>query len=603
MRESLNQHQPNFKSGNGRPYFAPSHRILVIDDNAAIHEDFKKILCREEASSELIETEDALFGQKPPQTGLHAFEIDSAFQGREGLDLVKKSVHDHRPYALVFVDVRMPPGWDGIETAAKIREADPDLEIVICTAYSDYSWDDMVARLGISDRIVILKKPFDNVEVIQLAHALAEKWCLRQKAQVKMERLEAMVAGRTLELQTANEKLQAEMAERQQTEETLRQAQKMEALGQLAGGVAHDFNNLLTVIRGYADCLQAEPIQPHERDKAINEIRYAADRAAKLTSQMLMFCRKKPLQRQDIDLNELIRHLGNLLKRLLGENIAVEFLSNKKLLMVHADAGMMEQIILNLSVNGRDAMPNGGRLTIHADEIEIQPEQCVANLKARPGRFVCLKVSDTGSGIAPEILPHLFEPFFTTKEPGKGTGMGLATVYGIAQQHGGWIEVESKPGHGASFKIFLPVTEETTGVVDGPEHEAEITGGKEAILLVEDEEMVRQLAERILHGYGYRVYQAGSGPEALSIWSARAQDIDLLLTDVMLPGGMSGCDLAKSLQTKKERLKVAYTTGYGVETFNPDCSLREGVNFLPKPYSPDNLARLVRQCLDEPSTL
>jgi signal transduction histidine kinase len=574
----------------------------VIDDNLAIHGDFKKILCPNDSSSgELLKTEAALFGQKPAQTRLHAFEIDSAFQGQEGLDLIKKSLQDHRPYVLVFLDVRMPPGWDGVETATKIWQLDPNLQIVICTAYSDYSWDEMVARLGISDRIVILKKPFDNVEVIQLAHALAEKWCLHQKAQVKMEQLEAMVAGRTLELQTINEKLKAEMAERHQAEDALRQAQKMEALGQLAGGVAHDFNNLLTVIRGYADCLQAEPIEPHERDKAINEIRFAADRAAQLTSRMLMFCRKKPLQRKDVDLNELIRQLNNLLRRLLGENVAVEFQSNKKLLVVHADAGMMEQIILNLAVNGRDAMPNGGRLTIHADEVEIKPEQCVTNLKARPGQFVCISVSDTGSGIPAEVLPHLFEPFFTTKEPGKGTGMGLATVYGIVQQHEGWIQVENKAGQGASFNIYLPVTAEASHAADGPGSQSEITGGKESILLVEDEEMVRQLAERVLHSYGYRVFQAGSGPEAMSIWSARAKDIDLLLTDVMLPGGMSGCDLAKDLQTKKEHLKIAYTTGYGVETFKPDFSLREGVNFLPKPYSPDNLARLVRHCLDEPS--
>jgi len=577
-----------------------NHRLLVIDDNPAIHEDFKKILSQEAEANDLAEDDVVMFGKANVKLELPIFEIDSALQGRDGLGLVEKSLKEGQPYAVAFVDVRMPPGWDGIETITRIWEIDTDLQIVICTAYSDYSWAEMTARLGISDRIVILKKPFDNVEVIQLVHALAEKWCLRRKAEAKMEQLEAMVVERTQELQTANEKLKTEMAERQETEETLRQAQKMEALGQLAGGVAHDFNNLLTVIRGYADCLQAEPIQAHERDKAINEIRFAADRAAKLTSQMLIFCRRKPLQRENVDLNELIRHLGNLLRRLLGENIAIEFQSNKKMLRVHADAGMMEQIILNLAVNARDAMPNGGRLTMRADAIEIRPEQCVANLKARPGSFVCIQVSDTGSGITPEILPHLFEPFFTTKELGKGTGMGLATVYGIVQQHEGWIEVESQKGCGAVFKVFLPGAAEITSAVAASKTEMKIAGGNEAILLVEDEEKIRQLAEKTLRGYGYRVYQAGSGAEALSVWSAHAQDIDLLFTDIMLPGGMSGCDLAKRLQTKNERLKIAYTTGYAVETFGLDGSFREGVNFLHKPYSPNNLAGLVRHCLDEP---
>jgi two-component system, NtrC family, sensor kinase len=575
------------------------HRILVIDDNPAIHEDFKKILGQKELN-DLAEDDALMFGKKErAQLQLPEFEIHSAFQGREGLVMIEKGLQEGRPYTMAFVDIRMPPGWDGIETVTKIWQIDPCLQMVICTAYSDYSWTEMTARLGISDRVMILKKPFDNIEVIQLAHALAEKWCLRQKAEAKMEQLESMVAEHTRDLQTANERLKVEMTERQEAEKALRQAQKMEALGQLAGGIAHDFNNLLTVIRGYADCLQAEPIEPHERDKAINEIRFASDRAAKLTSQMLIFCRKKPLQRDNVDLNELIRHLGNLLRRLLGENIAVEFQSNKQLLMVHADAGMMEQIILNLAVNARDAMPNGGRLAIRADEIELRPENCAGNAKARPGWFACINVSDTGSGIAQEVLPHLFEPFFTTKGPGKGTGMGLATVYGIVQQHDGWIEVESKTGCGANFKIFLPKAADKTAAMIASKQKTEIAGGSEAILLVEDEEKIRQLAEKTLRDFGYRVYQAGSGAEALSVWAAHAHDIDLLFTDIMLPGGMSGCDLAKSLQTKNERLKIAFTTGYAVETFSLDGSLREGVNFLPKPYSAKSLASLVRHCLDE----
>ena len=577
-----------------------TYHLLVIDDTKAIHEDFKKILKHNGAVRQsLAETETTLFGKKSVEALSYQFHIDSAFQGRDGVKLVEKNLQQKTPYALVFVDVRMPPGLDGVETAAEILEKDPDLQVVICTAFSDYSWDEMTDRLGISDRVVILKKPFDNVEVIQLTHAMVEKWRLRQKDRLHVEQLEAIVAERTRELQSANKKLQIEVAERARTEETLRQAQKMEALGQLAGGVAHDFNNLLTVIRGYTDCLLSQSNQTPESFKELYEIRHAADRAARLTSQMLMFCRKKPLQRQDLNFDDLISRLGNLLKRLLGENINVELQSAGRPLIVHADPGMMEQVVLNLAVNARDAMPKGGTLTICGEEISINPQKQNGHPEVRSGQFIRINVSDTGSGIAPEVLPHLFEPFFTTKEPGKGTGMGLATVYGIVQQHQGWIEVESKPGHGASFKVFLPAKVTEACVPNGTEHTTKLSNGTETILLVEDEDLVRQLAEKVLHNFGYRVYNAGSGPEALSVWNAHRGEIDLLLTDMMLPGGMSGHDLAQDLRKQKQGLKIAYTTGYGAEAIGPDYGLQEGINFLPKPYSPDGLARLVRHCLDD----
>lgn len=575
-------------------------RLLVIDDTRAIHEDFKKILRRNGAARQsLAQSETTLFGKKSLEALSYQFQIDSAFQGRDGIELVEKSLQQKNPYSLVFVDVRMPPGLDGVDTTAEILAKDPDLQVVICTAFSDYSWDEMTERLGISDRLVILKKPFDNVEVIQLTHAMVEKWRLRQKDRLHVEQLEAIVAERTRELQGANEKLKFEVAERARTEETLRQAQKMEALGQLAGGVAHDFNNLLTVIRGYTDCLLSESKEAAESFKELSEIRHAADRAARLTSQMLTFCRKKPLQRHNTDLGDLISRLGDLLRRLLGENINVELQSAGQPLIVHADPGMMEQVILNLAVNARDAMPKGGTLTIRAEKVDITPKSNNDRHEARCGQFVRINVSDTGTGIAPEVLPHLFEPFFTTKEPGKGTGMGLATVYGIVQQHQGWIEVESNPGNGASFAVFLPAKVTVACAVNGAEHLPKLSNGTETILLVEDEDLVRQLAEKVLHNFGYRVYNAGSGPEALTIWNAHRGEIDLLLTDMMLPGGMSGHDLAQDLQRQKEGLKVAYTTGYSAEAIDPDYNLQEGVNFLPKPYSPDGLGRLVRHCLDD----
>ncbi|HEV2454774.1 MAG TPA: response regulator [Verrucomicrobiae bacterium] len=576
-----------------------NHRILIIDDNRAIHDDFRKILGGVDSNDDgLGKLEETMFRDVHKGSQNKNFETDYVLQGQDGLKFVEQALAAGRPYAMAFVDVRMPPGWDGIETTARIWEKDPDVQIVICSAYSDYSWEEMMAHLGVSDRLVILKKPFDNIEVIQLAHALTAKWNLRQMARIEMQQLESMVAARTRDLQTTNEQLKQEMAERSRAEESLRQAQKMEALGQLAGGVAHDFNNLLTVIQGYAECLLAESGQSADTLKGLQGIRQAAERAGRLTSQMLTFSRKKPIQRQDVDLNEIVSRAGGLLKRLLGENILIEVRNESVPSSVHADPVMIEQILLNLAVNARDAMPNGGKLIIRADEAEIPEGQCAGNSQARPGKFARLRVSDTGIGIAPEVLPHIFEPFFTTKEPGKGTGMGLATVYGIVQQHGGWIEVKSKPGHGTEFSVYLPFKESPHPAASGPKIKAEVVGGTETILLVEDEESVRQLTAQILQHNGYRVHEVASGREALSLWDDRAGEIDLLLTDMILPGGMSGYRLAKKLLARKENLKVAYCTGYEAENFDPDCLLREGGNFLQKPYSPDGLLNLVRCCLD-----
>jgi signal transduction histidine kinase len=586
------------------PFTMQNHRILVIDDNQAIHEDFQKILgSGSSRPDELAGAESLLFGEHPAQRNFKEFDMDFAFQGRDGLALVEKGVQENHPYALAFVDVRMPPGWDGVETALKIWEADPHIQIVICSAYSDYSWDEMTAKLGVSDRLVILKKPFDNIEVIQLAHALAEKWSLGQQARLKMEQLEAMVAARTHDLQVANEHLKTEIAERARAEETLRQAQKMEALGQLAGGVAHDFNNLLTVIRGYSDCLMADVGFSPDALISLKEIRHAAERAAKLTAQLLTFSRKGPVQREILDLNQTLTRSGNLLKRLLGENIAVEIRQGSGPMLIYADPVMMDQIIWNLAVNARDAMPEGGSVKMRTDDLEIRETHVGKHSKARPGRFFCLSVSDTGCGIEPDVLPRLFEPFFTTKAPGKGTGMGLATVYGIVEQHEGWIEVESEPGQGTCFKIFLPAKTAAPNGTNGSESKAHIVGGKETILLVEDEELVRQLTAQILQRSGYQVHEVRSSKDALSLWNDRHQEIDMLLTDMILPGNLSGFELAKKLQKTKERLKIAYTTGYLLDKLEPDCQLHEGANFLHKPYSKDDLLHMVRRCLDEPSKI
>jgi len=441
------------------PLAMVNRRILVIDDNRAIHSDFKKILSPASAETlALDQVESELFGKPASLAVPIGFYVDFAVQGQEGFTLVKQAAADQRPYSVVFVDMRMPPGWDGIETASKIWEAAPDTQIVICTAYSDYTWEDMVNRLGISDRMVILKKPFDNVEVIQLAHALTEKWRLLQESKLKLDEMSAMVAGRTSELQVANEKLRVEMAEREKAQEALRQSQKMEALGQLAGGIAHDFNNLLTIIRGYVDFLLLETNRSEDELTALQEIGAASDRAAKLTSQILTFSRKKRMQPQCMDVNTVVFRLGTMLKRLIGENIILQLDCAQTPLLANVDPVMLEQAVLNLAMNGRDAMPNGGQLTIQARETHIDEAYARNNPHARAGYFACVQVTDNGTGIPPAALPHIFDPFFTTKPVGKGMGLGLSISYKIVKEHRGMLTAVNKSSGGAMFEIRLPLT-------------------------------------------------------------------------------------------------------------------------------------------------
>jgi len=336
----------------------PNRRILIIDDNEAIHRDYLKVFCPAAGSGAAVhEAEALIFDDVVPAVARASFQVDFAFQGAEGLELVRRAVREQRPYAMAFIDGRMPPGWDGVETIAKIWREYPDLQVVLCTAYSDYSLQEILNQLGICDQLVILKKPFDNIEVLQLAHALTEKWLLLQQAKEKTGDLERRVAERTSELEAANDKLRTEIAERHQAEGNFRQSQKMEAIGQLAGGVAHDFNNMLTVIRGYAQCLLTDPMLDHKVRGPLQQIDGAAERAANLTRQLLAFSRKQVLQPELLNLNEVIGLITKMLHRILGEDIALQIQSTPGGAGVRADRAMIEQVLLNLVINARDAMP------------------------------------------------------------------------------------------------------------------------------------------------------------------------------------------------------------------------------------------------------
>ncbi len=380
-------------------------------------------------------------------------------------------------------------------------------------------------------------------------------------------------------------------------ETQLRQAQKMEAIGQLAGGVAHDFNNILTVIQGSASLLLNPQLKPAEKSDCSHQIIRAAERAAGLIRQLLLFGRKQVMQPVNLDLNEVVGGMTRMLKRILGEDIALRSDFASSLPPVFGDAGMIEQVVLNLAINSRDAMPGGGRLAIATGAETLDERQAQLNPDASPGPHVWLAVSDTGCGIPPENLPRIFEPFFTTKDVGKGTGLGLATVYGIIRQHRGWITVDSEPGKGSTFRICLPAAAGARAGEKPPVLQLQLPRGTETVLLVEDDLPVRLLVGNLLQRCGYIVLQAESGAAALRIWWQHLEKIHLLLTDLVMPDGVTGRQLARQLQSEKPDLKVIYTSGYSAEA-GEGPALIDGVNFLQKPYPSGKLAKTVRNCLD-----
>jgi nitrogen-specific signal transduction histidine kinase/CheY-like chemotaxis protein len=388
-----------------------------------------------------------------------------------------------------------------------------------------------------------------------------------------------------------------DVTERKQLEAQLRQAQKLEAIGQLAGGVAHDFNNILAAMMMHLGLLQMKTALDLETRQSLNDLAGEARRAASLTSQLLMFSRRSALVVRPLHLNELTANLLKMLTRLIGENITLNFESGSHLPLVEADAGMLEQVLMNLVVNARDAMPRGGRITISTSVVELNAQRAASNSERQVGQFVCLAVSDTGTGMDETTMKRIFEPFFTTKEVGKGTGLGLATAHGIIAQHKGWVEVESKVGVGTTFRVFLPAVETVADQTPQEGSLQPMRRGRETILLVEDEDELRQMVARTLRILGYIVYEATNGPEALVLWEKRGGEVDLLFTDMVMPGGVTGLELMERLQRLKPDLKVIISSGYSAEIAQIGVPDKTGVVYLPKPYEARTLAEVVSDCL------
>ncbi|HUL51022.1 MAG TPA: PAS domain S-box protein, partial [Candidatus Nitrosotalea sp.] len=475
------------------------------------------------------------------------------------------------------------------------RNPNPVFEFAVdgSLTYFNDAAQEMALSLGKDHPLAIL--PDRATEVV--------KDCLA-KGQNKL-RVETVINGRTISWSffpiPTNQVVHcyaADITERTSLEAQLRQAQKMESVGQLAAGVAHDFNNILSVIQGYSALLMEEKDVKPETGEALKQINSATQRATHLTRQLLTFSRKQAIHVQTLDLNEVINSVSKLLRRVLGESVTVQFDFLPNLPPVEADTGMMEQIVMNLAINARDAMPKGGQLTITTAVAEIDQAYAEHNPEARSGKFVCLSVADAGCGMDEATLGRIFEPFFTTKPAGRGTGLGLATVYGIVKQHGGWIEVQSQIGVGTTFKIYLPASERLLTPVTEAGARQVVRGGSETVLLVEDEPAVLAMAAGILERLGYKVLAAPSGDDAAQIWSRQGSEIHLLLTDMVMPGELNGRQLAEKLLTDRPELKVIYTSGYSVDLLGTGLVNSRNFVFLQKPYHPDTLALMVRNCLD-----
>ena len=409
------------------------------------------------------------------------------------------------------------------------------------------------------------------------------------------------------ELFLKHEALLAEVAKREESEakraeleQQFRQAQKLEAIGQLTGGIAHDFNNLLQVINGYTEMAMEAPEDELHAREALMAISSAGERATRLVSQLLTFSRRQVMRLEYLDVNDTIANLLKLLGRVIGEDIQLEWRPGVRVGTIHADRGMLEQTLMNLCVNARDAMSRGGNLTIATRDVSYEDElPCPDQPWAKPGRYVLLSVSDTGCGMNAEVLEHVFEPFFTTKEAGSGTGLGLATVYGIVRQHAGMIDVASEPGRGTTFSLYWPVSEAETETPEFEGAEDNASRGTETILLVEDDEAVRRLARTLLERAGYTVLTAQNGTEALKLLDARGKDVELAILDVVMPE-MGGREVYERMNKLRPGLRVLFASGYSEGGVHTNFVVDTGLNLLQKPFTHATLLHAVRNALDHP---
>ena len=682
-------------------------RVLVVDDNASIHEDFRRVLGTTPVPAGLAAI-DAELGRNPPPPP-RRFTIEAFADGDAARARARAAQQAGTPFAVAFVDLRMPSGPDGVVTAEGLLADDPEIQLVLCTAYADHSWETIARRIGEVDRLLILKKPFDPIEVQQLAAALGAKWALARENRRQMDEIRSrqqllqalldyapvavVLAGADRRVRLVNRAFETaiginrdaalgqdlvsllppalheaararmtgaiergEVAENERDlvdplapdrprryllttfpvidergergmcaigtditrhralEDQLRQAQRMEAIGRLAGGIAHDFNNLLTAILGYAELLRMHLPENDRLAGYAHEIYRSGQRAAGLTKQLLAFSRRQVLTPQVVDLNHVVREMERLLARLIGEDIAMEIRLDADLGTVRVDPSQLEQVVMNLVVHARDALHQSGTqrgqsarvvlatAVVRIDQHTLQLHQHQGTTLA-PGAYACLSVSDNGAGMDAATREHIFEPFYTVggnradRSGGKSSGMGLSTVYGIVQQSGGFIEVDSSPGKGSTFRVHLPHAGEpaTPRAVSGGW--ARSPGGSETILLVEDQDDVRALLEKVLCDAGYTVLAAENPDVALGLAKQFGGRIHVMVTDIVMPR-IDGNELRNQVLAINPGLKVIFMSGYVDRELVTRITGNGRHPFLQKPFKGDELLRTVRGVLE-----
>ncbi len=434
--------------------------------------------------------------------------------------------------------------------------------------------------------------------VVVLAGA---RWELRRRRQASRQRdgeVLQQLAERTKSLQQELAKGENALRALQESHELILRQERLEAVGQLSAGLAHEFNNIMTIVQGHASLMMDNPALDKESAKSLAYITDSIERMARLIGQMQAFSRKQAVQQQPLDVRATLGLTFDILERMLEEKVSLHFEIAPQLPPILADWEMFQQILVNLTANGRDAMRHGGQLTVRAAEATFGAAELAANPERRAGRFVRLSVSDTGSGMDSEVIRHLFEPFFTTKEAGQAAGLGLAAVYGMVQQHQGWIEIESKVGQGTTFHVYFPATDQAPQMPVETVSPPTVAGGAETVLVVEDESVLRELVREVLTAQGYHFLEAADGVEALDVWDAHRDKVDLLLTDMAMPRGLSGRDLAERLRQDAPWLPVIFSSGYSQEMIVRSDDTVQGATYLAKPYRPAQLAQAVREALD-----
>jgi two-component system, cell cycle sensor histidine kinase and response regulator CckA len=523
---------------------------------AAVADDHIGVLLVEDDDEDYLLTQDLLSNLE----GIH-YDVDRVSNYQSALDASRK-----RTYDICLVDYRLGPD-DGIDLVRKLIEGDPDIPVIVLTGQGDRDVDVQAAKAGAADYLV--------------------------KGEISATLLERTIRY-AIQTRAARQALR-------ESEEGRRHAQRIEAVGQLAGGVAHDFNNMMSAVIGFAElALMRLDVSDDPVRRYVEEIKRAGERAADLTSQLLAFSRKQVLQTRVFNVNEVIGDVETLLRRLIDDNVELITVLDPALGAVEADPGQVEQVIMNLTINARDAMPSGGKLTIETTNVALDEGYASRYIDIEPGEYVLLSVTDTGVGMDASTIERIFEPFFTTKDVGGGTGLGLSTVFGIVKQSGGDVGVYSELGRGSTFKVFLPRVDAAVDRIEFPVEDSTAPSGSETILLVDDEELVRSFEREVLLECGYTVLEARGPHHALDLSRDHPGAIHLLLTDVVMPG-LSGRDLSAQVTKDRPEIRTLYTSGYPAGAIVRHGVLDHGIAFLPKPLSRVALAHKVREVLDASS--